>query len=188
MEKSQGPPYRKVIVGLLGICLIGAAVVLGGFVFGDLKELILSLTGHKAQLSNPASVQITYVTKYLKCGDISTVSEQISRDEVDAFIATLSEEWNAVGREDSGIQLLRTIDDYCPFHAKTRLITLSHGYVAVYRGNVPDAKFLIKEYKDLRESNLDPKCRSLLEKGVLVEDEPDVVDEKVRLYLEGIID
>ncbi|QUL98483.1 MAG: hypothetical protein IMF26_10830 [Candidatus Fermentithermobacillus carboniphilus] len=189
MEKRRGTPYKKVLTVLVLLGILTGVLAAVQFFLKDLGISIpFVLPFVRQPVPETASVKVTFVTRYAKCDDVTTTSEEISRDRVESFISTISGEWSAVGKDGSGVQLLRTIDDYCPHHSRTRLIILNRGHVAVYRGTTPDPRFLIKEYPDIRESALEEKCRDLLKKGYLIEDEPALVDEKVRLYLEGIID
>jgi len=185
MGRLDNSLFKRVLLGLALLCFAGALVVLGAILH---RDLVPRLFGEGPAMEKN-SVRLTYTTRYLRCDDIETITQEISRDKVDAFVSSLSPEWHAVGREDSGVQLLKEVDDYCPLHKRTRLVILTpKGNLAVYRGQEPDPRFLVKEYGSVHESMLEPKTREILRKGYMIEDDPDQVEEKVRLYLEGIID
>lgn len=178
---------RKLFAVLLVVCVLG-----GGWVFYKLSGSpgtdILSRIFHKPSVQ-ATSVRVVYTTRYLKCDDTVVESEEVSRENLEPFLASISSDWKAVGQDESSVYLLRTVDDYCPVHSRFRLLILTPGgYVAVYRGKVADPRFLEKEIKSLTEANMDAKTRDMLKQGVIIEDDPEVINETVRLYLEGIND
>lgn len=134
-------------------------------------------------------VVVTYTTRFLKCDCIGTSEERVPKATLESYLASVSPEWRAAGRRDSKVEFMRQVDDYCSYHARNRLIILQKGYVHVYRGETPDSRYLMREFRELAEGQIpDVKTRELLKQGVKLEDDPAVVDAKVRLYLEGITD
>lgn len=182
MEKGRGITLNRLILGLTALCAVCVLVVMAKILSGGWENLPFS-TGPNNQTS---TVRITYITRYLKCQDYITVQEDISTGHLDSFLNGLSQEWTAIGQDNLGIQLMQTIDDYCPFHNETRLLKLVDGVICLYRGDEPDELMLIRQYPHLTESRLDTRTIELLERGVVITGEADEVDDIVAKYLEGI--
>lgn len=141
---------------------------------------------------SPSRVQVFTVMRYAKCGDEAYSIREMTKDEAAAFVASLPSTWS-VGQsrnsaEDSAIEVVCRVDDFCPEHQRMRLVMMVDGKVSVFRGAKPDPRFLMTQLSSLTEDLLGPYDVELLKKGLVLEDEPGLVDEKVRLYLEGLID
>jgi hypothetical protein len=187
MDKSSDT-YRRVVWGLSLICLVSASIVF----------LSLYLTrsgtwpgGPFGFFSNQAStVKVSKTIRYKTCG-CEEVDSQESIDESmrDKYVESLGDEWQLERDTSNGIELVRITDGYCPTHAHTRLITISYGHVAVYRGTKALKEFHHRDFPLLQEKHLSPQDSQLLRRGIVVEgSEDDPVDEKVAKYLEGILD
>ena len=128
MAKARGTFLNRLIMGLTAICVLCVLIIAAKMLSRGWDKLPF--------YSNPnnrvSTVRITYITRYLKCEDYITVQEDISSAQLDAFLNGLSSEWTAIGQENSGIQLLQPIDDYCPFHNETRLLKLVDGRVCLF--------------------------------------------------------
>jgi hypothetical protein len=173
--------YGKVFWALCVFCVAMAALVLGKIYSKGQFGVNLPWLGPKTA----TYALVIYRTEY-KCKDAVVNTVEVPEVGLDAYLAAVNPEW---GKPDSGVsghQFTRYDPDYCPDHARFRLMCLSGGYVAVYRGKTPDLAFLLKEYRDLPESSLHPRDRDVLTKGLVIEGEPDEVDSVVRKHLEGI--
>lgn len=168
-------------MALSAFCVTMAGLVLGKLYLGG--ESGLSLPWFAPP--KPTHSLVTYRTEY-KCGDVAVNTVEVPEAGLQAYLSAVSPEWGSPVSSTVGHQFTRVDPDYCPDHARYRLICLSKGYVAVYRGKRPDPEFLIKEYKDLPESALHPRDREVLREGLLIEGEPDEVDRVVARHLEGI--
>lgn len=168
---------------LLALAL-AAVLLLGGYWLSS-RRLPGTYPGAQASV-----VQLVYITKYSKCGDTSTVTEDIGRDRLDALFASLSDGWSTLEERDGKIELMKTVDDWCPNHNHYRLLKLHRGHVVVFRGQDPDDRFVIRGYKELEESLIvHPQTLEQLRQGILLfNDDPEHLDVLVRSYLEGITD
>ncbi len=183
MRKSGLSAYGKLIWALGTFTVLAGAAVVAKLYFGD----ALARLSRQVPEQGSAAIQISYSTEYAKCGDILVEIVEIPAGEFETSLVTAAAEWGIPAlKDESGAKFRKKIDDYCPEHANYRLITLSKGFVAVFRGKRLDPAFLIKEYRGLPESALHERDRELLRAGVILEGEPDEIDSIVARYLEGI--
>ncbi|HHY11282.1 MAG TPA: hypothetical protein GX529_01495 [Firmicutes bacterium] len=170
------------------ICLF-ALIVVGGMLLGRLllSNFVFPVPNSGSQAS---MVQVIYVTRYSKCGDTATVARDIGRNRLDSLFASLSDDWSAMEERDGKMELLKTVDDWCPNHNHYRLIKMHRGHVVVFRGQSPDDEFIVRGYRELEESLIiHRETLQQLRQGILLFDEdPDQLDVLVRSYLEGITD
>lgn len=181
MRKLVSSAYGKVFWALCVFCVAMAALVLGKLYSGG-------RFGEGLPWFNPKTAThslVTYRTEY-KCKDVIVSTVEVPEVGLDAYLAAVNPEWGKPASGVTGHQFTRLDPGYCPDHARFRLICLSGGHVAVYRGKTPDPAFLLKEYKDLPESSLHPRDRDVLREGLVIEDDPDEVDALVAKHLEGI--
>ncbi len=188
MQKTGLRGFNGLLVALLVLCAFAGGVVL--------DKVVLKGRSLWPPITAPSSgdeIQVQYHTLYTRCGDEVIETDSVSRDAIGDYLGAVSTEWQASSRAssgtDSGHHFSRSVDDFCPEHARFRLVTLTGGLVAVYRGKESSQpKLLIRVYRDLPESHLRKTERELLKAGIVLEDEPGLVDAKVAKYLEGIID
>lgn len=195
MGKPGQRKLRALLVALSALTIVAAALVLEGLLAEDtLRTWPWFL---KNREKTPGVSRITYVEKFLRCGDTITAARDVPEDEVSGVIAGLSPEWRATFGGDRGIEVLREIDDYCSSHRDYRFIALyrdspgTPAHVCVFRGRKADPAFLIKERRDLTESLLYPRERESLWAGVEVSLVPEDslstdLDGKVDSYLQGV--
>ena len=136
------------------LVLIGFALIaLGGGIFlgRPLWERLVfpNPSNHGAGVS---PVRVTYITRYQKCDDTSAITEDIDQGGLDTLIASLSEDWSAIGKNPETVQLLKVVDDWCPNHKHYRLIKIHRGNVMVFRGQVVDERYIVYNLKDIKES------------------------------------
>ncbi len=182
-EKQRYSRKQLALLGLMFVAL-GGGVLVGRTLW---QGLAFSGDNHGSEVS---SVRVTYITKYQKCDDISVVSEDIDQSEIESFLASLSEEWKAIGKSSGTVQLLKVVDDWCPNHKHYRLIKIVGGNVKVFRGQSADERYIVYDLKALTESSIiHQETLDKLKAGVVLFDEDaGNLDALVRSYLEGITD
>lgn len=137
-----------------------------------------------AEAALGSGTMVEYRWMYLWCQDEEVLEHPIP----DAWVGlTLSAiramEPEALEMEDAGGRLVvrGKLEAWCPVHAVYRFITITGGYVTVYRGREPDPRFVLG--RPVRAVTLDAATRRVLEAGVLARG-----DEEVHRLLEGIGD
>ncbi len=184
MKNNRSSAFNRLLVALLVLCAFAGGVVL--------DKVLLKGTGQRFPEMSSASHGehlVTYRTLYIKCGDVTVVTETVEENDLEPYLAAVSPKWNVSSQDDSGREFFRSVDDFCPEHSRFRFITLTGGQVAVYRGKGPaNPGFLVREYSHLTESSLRRAEKDELRTGLVLEDEPDAVDGKVAKYLEGLVE
>lgn len=186
LRKTGLSGFNGLLVALLVLCAFAAGVVLDKVVLKD-----RSLWPPMTTPSVGDEVQVHYHTLYTKCKDVVTETDVVSRGSIGDYLAQVAREWQVSlsSGSDSVHQFSRSIDDFCPEHSRFRFVTLAEGAGAVYRGKeLSQAGLLVRMYTDIPESRLRKTEKDLLRAGIVLEDEPGLVDAKVAKYLEGIID
>lgn len=185
MKNNRFGLNRRGLPALLVLLVLFGGILLGRFLLLDFEFPTPRYPGIEASM-----IRVIYITRYQKCDDTTTVTQDLGRNQLDLFFESLSEDWNAVDEQDGAIQLLRVVDDWCPNHKNYRLIKMHSGRVIVFRGQSPDDGFIVSDHKHLEESSI--VHRETLEKlrqGIsLFDEDPENLDILVRSYLEGITD
>jgi hypothetical protein len=179
--------YSRKQLALIGLMLVALG---GGAFFGRPLWQRLIFHGAGNHDSRVSSVRVTYITRYQKCDDTSAVSEDIDQGGLESFLASLSEDWNAMGESSETVQLLKVVNDWCPNHKNYRLIKIQGGNVRVFRGQSADERHIVYDLKALTESSIiHQETQDKLRLGVVLFDEdPGNLDTLVKSYLEGITD
>lgn len=139
-------------------------------------------TAHSPVLQAGATVE--YRWHYQHCGDVEVQLHPIATEWVglgaDEFAALdPTAEVEAFG--PLRVVVAKPLAAWCPVHAVNRYITITGGYVTVYRGDEPDPRFIVSQ--TIPASALDPATRRLLEAGIRTQR-----DSEVQRLLEGIGD
>lgn len=138
----------------------------------------------------PSTIKVVYTTRYSKCGDTVTTTTDINNAQLDSFFASLSDDWHIEQQHDTMINLVKTIDEWCPNHSCYRFIKIYRGRVVVFRGQSADKNFIVQDYNNLKEFLiLHKETLEQLRNGILLFDEnPEHLEILVKSYLEGITD
>ncbi|HHY96142.1 MAG TPA: hypothetical protein GX513_14220 [Firmicutes bacterium] len=172
--------YRWYLAATLTI----AAVVAGVLVFGP----HLPWGGARPSPDRESAVlgagaTVVYRTTYSVCGSTEeTVQpawpELIGKGAPE--ILARHPGWELAGFSAHQVVLQRTIEAMCPDMVRYRFLALADGRVVIYYGRTRD-HLLLKEVSPIREVDLLPEDRHLLEKGVVLEG-----DLAVTQFLEGL--
>lgn len=127
---------------------------------------------------------VEYRWKYLWCQDEEVLEQPIPEAWVGMTVSAIrAMEPGPMEIEDAGGRLVirGQLEAWCPVHAVYRFITITGGYVTVYRGREPAPRFVLE--RSMPALTLDAATRRVLEEGILARG-----DEEVRRLLEGIGD
>jgi len=137
-----------------------------------------------AELTLGSGTTVEYRWKYRWCQDEEVLEHPIPEAWVGMTVAAvraLEPETLEVETINGRLVIKGELEAWCPVHAVYRFITITDGYVTVYRGKEPDGRFILT--RAMRAHNLDAATRRVLEDGILAQG-----DEEVQRLLEGVGD
>lgn len=168
---------------------VGALALVTAFLAAITFYALLSTRKDREdEISPEGRIHALFGTYYSSCGCLVWEERDLHDEDMAVLTGPGGTGWQLVAVREGVSWFFRSVAAYCPDHSRLRLITLKDGVVRVYRGRDDNERFLVTTYPDLREELMTPDTRSDLASGILVEDEPDSVDDLVERYLEGIID